>query len=401
MTTSAAADLSFSKRFVMMTAGIPTTFCLTAVVPILPKMEAALADGPTEQLLVKMVVAVTGVSMMLGAPLAGWIVDKTGRAPLLFWSLLLWAPLGVCGYFIDNLWLMVGTRVLLGITSAAALTVSTTMRGDTFERSERNGVIGVQVAISTLSAIAVLPVGGFLGDIYWRLPFLIYLSSLPLALLTFVAFKGELMGISTKPKISSASAQPERFSVPVGLMLLGFIAGTMCTVPSTYIPFAIRNLDVTSSTMIAGALMIPAGISGVISSTFGYVRKRISWQTAFAISFGVAGIGTGIISIATSFEQVLCGLVVKGFGIGWLASNTMARATETATDATRGRFVGLVKGAFFSAAFLAVLLLEPIVRVSGPKGALVAVTVLSLVTALTFIASFVMRSNAPVGEQHR
>ena len=378
-------------------AGIPTTLCLTVVGPILPKMEDALAIDATDRLLVKMVMAVTGVSIMLGAPAAGWLADKVGRPPLLIWSLLLFVPLGCSVYFTNDLLVIVGTRGLLGLCAATIFTVAITMIGDIPDLHTRNRIIGFQVSMATLSAAVSLPLAGLLGDIHWQLPFALYALPLPLAAAAYWAFRNDSTGKFSKQDAQGSGPPAGRFSIPIGLIFLALLAGSIATVPGTYMPFEIRNIGITSSGAIGFAMMIPAIISGIIAGFYGRARKFISSRAAFTLCFGITAIGLGLFVLATSYEGIVGSLVVVGFGISWLTTNTIARATEAATDATRGRVVGMVKGAFFAASFVTVLILEPIVRISGPKGALLALAALSLLASLAFIAAR-LRSVAPARE---
>src|SRR4051812_43645651 len=125
-----AKGLSASTIIVLLAAGIPASMCFTTFGAILPKMEAALAHSAADQLLVKMVVGINGIVMMFGAPLAGLMADKVGRAPIVAWVLLFAALFGSAGYFIADLPLMVFSRALLGLAAATALTAGVTMIGD-------------------------------------------------------------------------------------------------------------------------------------------------------------------------------------------------------------------------------------------------------------------------------
>jgi MFS family permease len=397
-TTMPPTRLPLAKSIVLVMAGVPTTLCLTVVGPILPRLEDALAVDATDRLLVKMVMAVTGVSIMFGAPAAGWLADKVGRPPLLIWALLLFVPLGCSVYFTDDLLVIVGTRILLGLFAATIFTVAITMIGDIPDQHSRNRIIGFQVSAATLSAAVSLPLAGLLGDIEWRLPFALYLAPLPLAAVACWAFRKDPARPSPRQEARSSEERPARFSMPVGLIFLALVAGSVASVPGAYMPFQIRDIGVTSSGSIGFAMMVSAVISGVIAGFYGRVRKYISPQMVFASCFGVSAIGLGLFVLAESYAGIIGALVVVGFGTSWLTTNTVACATEAATDATRGRVVGMVKGSFFAASFLTVLILEPIVRVFGPKGALVALAALSLLASLAFIASKHLRSRSPAPE---
>ncbi len=62
--------LTLPRQIVLLMCGIPATLIFTSLVPVLPKMEAALAVDDMDKMLVRMVVGINGIAMVVGAPLA-------------------------------------------------------------------------------------------------------------------------------------------------------------------------------------------------------------------------------------------------------------------------------------------------------------------------------------------
>jgi MFS family permease len=373
-----------SLRIVMLTSGIPATLCFTAISPILPKMEAALAQGPGDAFLVKMVLAVVGLAMVFGSPLAGWLADKMSRVTLMAIAMLVWAVFGCMGYLIAELHVMVASRLVVGLAAATALTVGLTMIGDLADPALRLKYMGVQVAISTITSIITSPIAGVIGDIYWRLPFLLYAISLPLALVAW-----SLRGNEPARAVAGASDAPglgadAKFRFPFGLMFLGLCCGTITFAPVTYMPFHFRDLGVDQAKIIAIALSAETVAIAIMASQYGRARQYLSTESVFTISFLLSGAGLGIAAIATDWRVAAFGLLVFGFGVGWFAANVVARASAFSAPQSRGRTVGLVKGAHLFASFLAVLALEPVGRAGGPPAVLLVLTALAWLIALYF-----------------
>jgi MFS family permease len=357
---------------------------MTAVAPLLPKIEAALAHGPTDRMLVKMVLTVVAAASVIGAPIAGVLTDRYNRTPLIVWSTLLWALIGVSGYFIDDIRVMVGTRFLLGLAGVTVLTVGVTMIGDIADFAVRNRLMGIQLSISALSTVLVMPVVGVLGDIYWRLPFLLFVVVLPM---TGVAYFG--LGVLPPPRsdptlVVSPATEKVAFPFPIFLMALGVLAGIITFIPYTYMPFELRGLGVASASKIALALAAQSVTTALIAPFFGSARNRMSSHSTFALSFALMGLGAGVNVVSDSYDVALLGMVLIGVGAAWLAPNLMTRASETIPEA-RGRTIGLVKAALVSAPFLGTLLLEPIFRTNGARGVLTSMLIMATLTALAFI----------------
>jgi MFS family permease len=312
---------------------------------------------------------------VLGAPLAGYLADRLGRGMLLVWALLVWAIVGVAGYFIYNLMLMVGTRFIVAAAAAAAVTISLAMIGDIADDGVRNRLMGFNTALMSVMGVISMPLSGFLGDIHWRMPFLMYLVMLPLAGVIYWAVKADPSTTAAAPKSQAADAA---FKLPIGLMLLGLFLGVTQLAPPTYTPFALRDLGMTSSGLIASAMTAMTVFMAISSATFGYARVHMSANTMLAVAFALSAAGMGLVATATSFIPAICGLVIAGMGVGWYSPNLLSLASESATAATRGSIIGLVKGTQMSASFLAVLAFEPIWRASGPKGIFMALTAMGV-----------------------
>jgi len=391
-----ADSMSLARKAVLLVSGAPATLVVTTMVPILPKMEAALAHTANEQMLVKMVVAVNGLSMIIGSPLAGVLADKFSRRTLMIWSLVLWAVLGCSGYFIENLHLMVGTRLLAGLAAATALTIGLTMIGDLQDENLRNRYMGLNVSFAVFAAVVTVPLSGLLGDISWRLPFLIFAVSLPLAAVAVYGFKSDDTPTTPAKSSTTAAPVPDRMFIPVVLMILALCCGVASYVVPIYMPFQFRDIGITSSTTIAMSIAAVSITSATMAAFFGAARRFLTSQIAFAFSFTCCCVGIFIAAYGVSLPVILLGLVLAGCGNGWLAPNVMARAAAAATPATRGRVVGLVKGAHMCASFVTVLMLEPISRMRGPKGVLVAVSAMAGAVALICLARHLMlRTAAP------
>ncbi len=106
------------------------------------------------------------------------IIDKFGRLRLLGAALILYAIAGSSGYWLDNIYLILAGRALLGICVGITMTIATTLIADYYQGKSRQKFAGLQIAVMSIGGIMFVTLGGVLADISWRVPFLLYLFPL-------------------------------------------------------------------------------------------------------------------------------------------------------------------------------------------------------------------------------
>jgi MFS family permease len=376
-------EIALSKRIVMLSAGLPSTLWVTTLAPVVPKMTIALAHNATDQLLIKMVLTAPGIAMVVGAPLAGYLADRIGRARLLTWSTAVWVLFGAMGYVLDDLIVLVASRLVVGLASAAIVTAGVAMIGDVRDGDARKRLMGGEVAIAGVASIVVYPIAGMLGDIYWRLPFLLSLALLPLAVLARYSLKNEWVWHPSAQAARRSADTAGDNRMPWGLVAVGFLAGAANFGAITYMPFLLQSLGITSASMIGSALTAQTLATVVIAGFFGYARRYLSSSMTFSLGFLVAGAGLAIAALSQTYILAVVALFVIGWGAGWVAPNMSTRAAEVATLENRGRVVGLVKSAYMAASSVMVVAFDPIFRSHGARG------VLFFCTLLCFVMSFI------------
>ena len=166
--------LNWPTRFVMLIGGLMVSIALAALTPVLPKIEEALAHTADEKLLVKMLVPVIGVTMVIGAPLTGYLVDRMGVRRILIINCLLFAVGGTAGLYLSNLHLLLVSRLLVGMGAAGMATISMTLINTRLEGNDRARWMGFHISTAMFGSLpemvpAVVPATRA-GDGYRHLP---------------------------------------------------------------------------------------------------------------------------------------------------------------------------------------------------------------------------------------
>lgn len=195
-------------KWTLLLVSILSIMAGTAVTPALPSIQQAFAGQPNVEVLSRLVLTMPALFIVIFATLAGAAADKFGRKKLLAVALVLYALSGASGYVLDTLPGILVGRALLGIAVAITITTSTALIADYFEGAERSRLMGLQMTVTTVGAVFCLTAGGYLGDISWRQPFLLYL--LALLLLPLV------LGYLHEPKLDTHQYKTRRVLSPAG-----------------------------------------------------------------------------------------------------------------------------------------------------------------------------------------
>ncbi len=391
---------SVTTKALILLGATPVSAAFSAMVPILPKMSAALAHTATDAYVVKMLIGIIGISMVIGGPALGAVFDRVPRRPFLVAAGIAFALLGVAPYFLDDLLFMLVTRFLMGIAAITLCVSAAAMVGDCFPEEQRPTWMGLYEAVAMAAGVVILLLAGILGDLGWRLPFLLYLIGIPFAVL---AWYSDDTSRSTRQRAATARAaglsmNPSRPpSMPWGLVFLGVLIGIITFVPSTYIPFHLNSLGLNKPSAIAGVLIVAVLVSSVLATQFGRARRRLSAMAVFGCSFAAMAAGLALIASAPSYPIAIAGMFVLGLGQAWMPSNLMACAVEAVDEHRRGRSVGLVRAAHSLAPALGVTLAESLSHHIGARGILLGTALLALaMVAGVALTSFKPRSRIAV-----
>jgi MFS family permease len=384
MKTMAGADtegtLDFTQKLVILLSGLLSALSLTAINSVLPSIARNLAHGPNDAMLVKQLIGAVLLAMAAGAPTGGYLADKIGLRPTLFAASLLYTAAGTAGLYLSSLPLLLVSRLLLGLAAATIQVLGLTMINTTLIGNRRAKWMGLHISVAIFGTLFFQPLAGQLGEISWRLPFALYAGGLVLVLgLLFRHGDGATQAEPTQLASAAANAGAGTFSwFPWHYLPLAFVTGVMTFLPTVSIPFLLKEQAGATPSMIAYVLTGTSATGASMAFLYGPARRYLSTHVAFLIGFGVTGMGAFIAAHASSFAQVLSGLLILSMGAAWFAPNIMTALGSKVTKQRQGTAAGMVKAAQFLAAPIAVAFVQPFVKQYGEVIALQAVAVIGL-----------------------
>lgn len=347
-----------------------TVMAGATIAPSLPAMQDYFAAIGNVELWVRLVLTIPALFIVIGSPIAGIIVDRLGRKPLLIAAAALYGLAGSSGFILNSLASILFGRALLGLAVAGIMVSATTLIADYYVGQARANFMGLQAGFMGLGGVLFLTGGGYLANSNWRLPFLIYLFAwllLPLIILSL----SEPHRINTEPSAQTLqdgdrTANP---SVPIKMLTLVFGIALLTQIIfyliPVQLPFYLRSLTNATPGQSGLAIAFCTLFSAFASVSYGKVKARLSFVSILPLIFALLGIGYGIIGLAGSYGLVLVGLAIAGLGLGLLMPNLNVWVSSEVPDAMRGRALGGLTTFFFLGQFLSPVVTQPVSQQAG------------------------------------
>lgn len=345
---------------------------------------AAHFGGPDATLIARLLFSAPSFTIMLGAPLAGYLAERLGYRPVLLVSLLIYGIAGPAGLVLDGYWPLLVSRLVLGLAGGGMMAMYMALAATFYEGEARARVIGWAVASSALVGLIALQVGGLLVDaLGWRGPFWLYF----IGLITFAIAWATVRGRIGVLHVSERASVGETLRVvgqlwPVYLVLFVLSIGTFTATAGG--PFLLKANGIDSAGAQGLLLAIGAVPAMLTGSAYGYLRRYFGDQALLTATGLMMGSGVLLLVLLHGELPILATLVLLNLGAGFKAPAVGTVLMAQATPTTRGTVAGLNSSGIFLAQFLTPLILEFLGRPFGMKGAFITIA-----AALLSVAAFV------------
>ena len=363
---------------VLLIASVMPVMAIISLVPVLPLLLREFAGVPGASMLVPVMMTVPALCVALFSPIAGWIADRTGRKRLLVAALVAYAGFGVLPLVLDDLRHLIVARVALGLAEAVIMTVATTLLGDYFRGEQRERWFATQVAVTSVSAIVLIAVGGALGQMFGsRGPFGLYLLALPIAFAAAaILFEPDVR----KEEPGASEVFPWTRILPLVVITLGVGLVFYTTIVQLG---PILELSGRVSPAAIGGAGAAANIGMVIGSAIFGKLKNWSGPRLLALGLFIAALGYSSAALLDGFLPIAAAAVVTCVGCGILLPNMLTWTVRQLPPTVRGRGTGIWTGAFFLGQFAAPIVSGAMgAALGGLRSVLIAYAAVALVGAL-------------------
>jgi len=343
-----------------------TVMAGATIAPSLPAMQEHFQDVNNAALWVRLVLTLPALFIVAGSLIAGVVVDRFGRKPLLLAAAALYGLAGTSGYVLDSLFHILIGRASLGLAVAGIMVTATTLIAEYYSGPARAAFLGLQAAFMGLGGVVFLSLGGFLADQNWRFPFLIYgFAWVLLPLMDWAIAEPQCTSLPAT-QANAPSSQP---AFPV--KLLAFIYGVALLTQIIFylipaqLPFYLKELVNANASQSGLAIALATLFTARASLFYGKIKQRLGFFSVLVVAFGLMGVGYSLIGLVEQYALVLVGLAIAGAGLGLLMPNLNLWVSSEVSDAARGRALGGSTTFFFLGQFLSPLISQPVSRAVG------------------------------------
>ena len=233
---------------------------------------------------------------------AGYISNRVGYIKLLYIGLWLFLLSGALYFVAGTIGQLIAVSALLGVGAGIIIPFSTSLVSMFFSGKERTRQYGYVSAITNITLVIATAVAGWLADVEWRLPFLVYL--LPLVSIVLVpAIKRAEKSIGLQGGQGDAVVQSGgriQYTTLVKCMLYYLLITYLVMVVSINLPFLLGGYGYDSA--VAGAVAKAFAIAGVHNNVTG---DFINLSTGYSLFYCLDGGTLCLIYHLTNFKRKL------------------------------------------------------------------------------------------------
>ena len=312
-----------------------------AVTPILGKLSVIFPHST--ELDVQMLSSLPSLLIIPFIILAGKLTEKVNFIRLLQVGLAIFALSGILYLFAGKLWQLIAISAMLGVGSGMIIPLSTGLISKYFVGPYRVKQFGFSSAITNITLVVATAVTGYLAEVNWHLPFVVYLC--PLVSLVLSVYLRRSM-ISEEGSASIANDEKEETGVPpidpevgkskYGVNIKHLLQVMMFYGLSTYLALIVTfNLP-----FLMEEYHFSSGDSGVMISLFflaimapglflnrivGLFREKTKFYSLLCIAVGLA-----LIWISPKEWVIAPGCILVGLGYGVIQPVIYDKTTHTA-----------------------------------------------------------------------
>lgn len=271
--------------------------------------------------------------------LGGKLTEKVDFVRILQIGLWLFAASGVLYLLSNKMWQLIVVSALLGIGSGLIIPLSTGLISRYFVGAYRVKQFGLSSSITNFTLVIATAITGYLAEVSWHLPFIVYL--LPLVSIMLIGHLKTNRPESVSATSSQSIRAAELAAIDTGgskygihirhlIQLMAFYGVTTYIVLAVIfnLPFLMEKHHFSSgnSGLMISLFFLAITVPGFcLDKIVGYLKERTKLYSLLAI-----GLGLLLIWIAPIEWLIIPGCILVGLGYGVIQPMLYDKTTHTA-----------------------------------------------------------------------
>jgi MFS family permease len=352
------------KLITLLLTSSMTVMAGATISPALPRIQEHFGDQG--QLWIKLLLTIPALFTAIGGAPSGVLIDRYGRRLPLAIAVLLYGVAGSSGLWLDSIGALLVGRALLGLSVAMVTTASAALIADYYQGPKRVKVMGTQAAFMGIGGIVFVLFGGWLSDVSWRLPFLIYLVAF--AVLPLVWRLPEPLVRRPEAGMEASPGKAMPWVTIAILYALTFVTMLIFYMIPVQIPFYVQAMGFGGGKEAGIAIAMATVGSAAASLAYAKLRSNLSFSKVLMCLYFLMASGYGVIANASNYLLLLMGLVIAGLGLGLVLPNVNVWLNAKTPPEQRGKVLGGLTTCLFLGQFCSPLVVQPIARLVPMAG---------------------------------
>ncbi len=307
--------------------------------PALPAVASDLRVDPAE---IGLAIAIFTAPAIVLAPLFGVLADLKGRRWLLILGLALFGAAGSAAALAPSYNWLLALRMLQGIGMSAIMPLTIVLISDLLPPERELRGQGMKVVIDRVAMIVLPVLGGLLAALSWRLAFMPFLLTLPLAFAAYVWMPETNGGNSDalKPYLRRTllALRERRLRVAFGA---GFLRFFLDYALYTYLPLLLA-LRYGASAVTAGWLIALSAMGAIVTATTVHrIDERHPPERLLALAFFVSAVALALTALDPPLWLLALALFAFGLGNGWISPLQKSLLTRRTDASLRGGVISV------------------------------------------------------------
>ena len=280
-----------------------------AISPIMGDLETVFPH--TSDLEIQMLSSLPSMLVIPFLFLSGRLSASKNKVGILLVGLTIFLLSGVSYFFISSMLGLIVVSCILGVGAGIVIPLSTGLIAEYFDGRYRTQQLGISSGINNLTLVVATYVTGWLANINWHAPFVVY--CLPLLSIVLCYFLPKSSS-ATIAKTTATSQQPIDRQKLLSLMLLYFfVTYSVLSVPLN-LPFLMEQYKMSSemSGTVISVFFLAITIPGFfITRILDKTQSSVNWLNLLLMAIGLI-----IIFFSRHIVLFIIGSVLAGFGYG-------------------------------------------------------------------------------------
>lgn len=327
-----------------------TVMAGAAIAPALGIIRDHFSDAP--DMLVQFIVSLPALLIIVTNLLFPWLCSLLKTRSLALTGLLLYVVAGAGCFFVDDIWLLLAMRALLGVSVGMIMPLSTGLLAYYFPPERQASLMGLSAAMNQMGGVVATLLAGLLANIEWNYAFLVYLLGLVAMVLVLLYLPDERLRGGSGPSLGLM----KRFHPSVVGMFLVMVLFFIYPTRFALSAHAGTGLSNNAITFIMVGLDVVAFLVGLV---FGKLMQGFRYGMKYVAPAGFIA-GYLLLSLGSDLPLLLAGSAVIGIanGIGVPYLNTIA--SMKAGKEAASTVMPLLSAALYLGQFLSPLLVTPL-----------------------------------------